>query len=92
LIFSPYTETSTSTLSFLDDGFLQLSAYNGFGLYSTLGNLFWGSYLTPDFKNQNLLLVFSGVAIGPYLSAIGFTTVNADIRTFGPWFCLGHAN
>lgn len=91
-ILSPYTQTGSSTLSFFDDGFLQFSAYRGFGLYSTVGNLFFGSYWTPEFKNQSLFLVFSGFTTGPYLSALGVTTVNADSRTLAPWFCLGHAN
>jgi len=91
-MFLPSTETSTSTLSFFEDGFLQFSAYNGFGLYSTAGNLFFGSYWTPNFKNQNLLLVFSGVTIGPYLTAFGFATANGDTLTLVPWFFLGHEN
>ena len=91
-MFLPYAETGTSTLSFFEDGFLQFSAYQGFGLYSTAGNLFYGSYWIPDFKNQNLVLVFSGIAIGPYLSAIGIATAIGDTRTLVPWFFLGHAN
>jgi len=91
-IFSPYTQSGSSTLTFFDDGFLQFSAYRGFGLYSTVGNLFFGSYWTPEFKSQSLFLAFSGFTIGPYLSALGVTTVNADSRTLAPWLCLGHAN
>jgi hypothetical protein len=91
-MFLPYTETGTSTVSFFEDGFLQFSALNGFGLYSTVGNLFFGSYWAPDVKSQNLLLVFSGVAIGPYLAAFGVATANGATRTLVPWFFLGHAN
>jgi len=91
-MFLPYVENGTSTLSFFEDGFLQFSAFNGFGLYSTAGNLFYGSYWIPDFKNQNLVLFFSGIAIGPYLSAIGVATANGNTRTIVPWFFLGHAN
>lgn len=91
-IFSPYAQTGTSTLSFFDDGYLQFSAYRGFGLYSSAGNLFFGTYWTPNFQSRNLFLVFSGFSIGPYLTAFGVATVNADSSSRGPWFCLGHAN
>lgn len=89
-IYSLFTQPNVSTLSFFDDGYLQFSAFRGFGIYAAAGNFFWGSYWTPNFEGSDLLLVFTGVTFGTYLSATGVSTVNANISNAGLWFCLGH--
>ena len=88
-IYPPYSDKSTSTLSFFDDGFLQFSAFKGFGTYAAMRNFFWGSYWATDLYDTDVLLIFSGLSYGPYISAIG--TVSA-FRNRGVWFCLGHEN
>lgn len=89
-IYSMFTQASVSTLSFFDDGYLQFSAFRGFGLYTAAGNFFWGSYWTPNFQGRDLLIVFTGVTFGPYLSATGVSTVNANMSSGSFWFFLGH--
>lgn len=88
-IYPPYSDKSTSTLSFFDDGFLQFSAYKGFGTYAAMGNFFWGNYWATDIYDTYVLIIFSGLSYGPYISAIG--TIS-DFRYRGLWFCLGHEN
>ena len=89
-IYSLFTQANVSTLSFFEDGYLQFSAFRGFGIYTAAGNFFWGSYWTPNFEGSDLLLVFTGVTFGTYLSATGVSTVNANINNAVLWFCLGH--
>ena len=88
-IYPPYNDKSTSTISFFDDGFLQFSAFKGFGTYAAMGNFFWGSYWATDLYVTDVLIIFSGLSYGPYISAIG--TVS-DFRNRGLWFYLGHEN
>ena len=88
-VFSPNNETSTSTVSFFDDGFLQFSAFNGFGTYMTIELFFWGSFWSPDYYDRDVLITFFGLSFGPYISATGIVT---DISTIAPWFFLGHVN
>ena len=88
-IYPPYNDTSTSTISFFNDGFLQFSAFDGFGTYAALGNFFWGTFWTPDLYDRDVLIIFSGLSYGPFISAIG--TVS-DFQNTGLWFCLGHEN
>jgi hypothetical protein len=88
-IYPPFTDNNNSTISFFDDGFLQFSAFNGFGTYAALGNFFWGSYWTTNLYDTGVLIFFSGLSYGPFISAIG--TVS-DFRNTVLWFCLGHEN
>lgn len=91
-IYAPNAKTSESTLTFHEDAYLEFSAFEGFGLYSTLEGFFIGSYWAPDYYEQNdLIIIFSGLTFDPYILITGFLLVNINISTLTPWFCVGHA-
>ena len=70
-------EEGSTTISFEENLSLVINAYDGFGLYIPIGNLFFALYWAPKYHEEDdLLLIFNGVLVSDFIEGWGVVLPN----------------
>ena len=66
------TEESSTSISFEENMSLVIDVYDGFGLYLPIANLFTALYWSPNYKDEDdLLLIFNGIVVSAFIEGWG---------------------
>lgn len=66
------TEEGSTSISFKENMSLVIDAYDGFGLYLPIANLFTALYWSPNYKDEDdLLLIFNGMVVSDFIEGWG---------------------
>ena len=84
------TDVGTTTISFEENLSLVIAAYDGFGLYLPLGNLFLGFYWSPKYyEDDDICLFFNGMVVSDFIGGWGLVLHNYKFT--GIFFYFGSA-
>jgi len=71
------TEEGSTSISFEENMSLVIDVYDGFGLYLPIANLFTALYWSPNYKNEDdLLLIFNGMVVSDFIEGWGLVLHN----------------
>lgn len=71
------TEEGSASLSFKENMSLMIDVYDGFGLYLPLANLFTALYWSPNYHEEDdLLLIFNGMVVSDFIQGWGLVLPN----------------
>ena len=77
LIYAPNIEKASTIITFDASLTLLIDVYEGFGVYAPLGPTFVGFFSAPKYnKEDDLVLLISGVVVADFLSGIGISLEN----------------
>lgn len=90
-IYATYAEDSSTTITFEENLALLIGAYDGFGLYLPIANLFIAVYWAPDYSNKkDLVLILNGVAISDFIAGGGIAL--RDYQYYGLFLFFGYSD
>ena len=71
------TEEGSASISFEENMSLVIDVYDGFGLYLPLANLFMAIYWSPNYHEEDdLLLIFNGMVVSDFIEGWGLVLHN----------------
>jgi hypothetical protein len=78
-IYSSQADKVSISITFQENLTLLIDVYDGFGVYVPAGPAFAGIFSAPHYqKEDNLLLLLSGVLVTDFLSGVGVSLVNFE--------------
>ena len=89
-IFLYNTLISSTTISFGEDLLFTAEAYEGVGLYFSIGTIFTSFYWAPNTENRrDLFMLFNGLVLGDFIMGWGLSVPQNQLATLFLFF--GHA-
>ena len=88
-LYASYAEDSSIQMSFEENMSLLVDAYDGFGLYLPVANLFFAIYWAPDYDGKkDLSLIITGVVFSDFIAGSGIAL--RDYQFHGPFLFFGY--
>jgi hypothetical protein len=90
-IYSPQADKVSISITFQENLTLLIDVYDGFGVYVPAGPAFAGIFSAPRYqKEDNLLLLLSGVRVTDFLGGVGVSLVNFEFA--GTFVVFGYTD
>jgi hypothetical protein len=90
LIYDPNVDKASTTITFDENNALLIDMYEGFGVYAPLGPAFVSFFSAPKYnKEDDLVLLMSGVVVADFLSGIGISLQNFQFAGIFMFFGYG---
>jgi len=81
------TEEASTTISFRENMSLLIDAYDGFGLYLPINNIFIALYWVPNYHdNDDLFMIVNGVVVSEFIVGWGVTLPNYRFKSIFLFF------
>jgi hypothetical protein len=88
-LYASFAEDSSIQMSFKENMSLLVDAYDGFGLYLPVANLFFAIYWAPDYDaKKDLTLIITGAVFSDFIAGSGIAL--RDYQFHGPFLFIGY--